>query len=87
MDAGRSARTIPPSLRRALVARDRGCRFPGCDRPAEWTDGHHLRHWAHGGETTLQNLALLCRRHHRRVHEQGWRLEWGAKGELLAAPP
>jgi hypothetical protein len=87
LDAGRTVRTVPPSLRRALVVRDRGCRFPGCDRPADWTDGHHLQHWAHGGRTKLRNLVLLCRRHHRRVHEGGWRLQWGAKGELLASPP
>jgi hypothetical protein len=82
-----TVRTIPPSLRRALVARDRGCRFRGCDRPAAWTDGHHLRHRAHGGKNTLRNLVLLCRRHHRRVHEGGWRLQWGERGELLASPP
>ncbi len=87
LDVGRTVRTVPPSLRRALVVRDRGCRFPGCDRPADWTDGHHLRHWAHGGETKLRNLVLLCRRHHRRVHEGGWRLAWGEGKELVASPP
>ena len=87
LDAGRSTRTVPPSLRRALAVRDRGCRFPGCDRPVSWTDGHHLRHWARGGETKLRNLVLLCRRHHRLAHEGGWRLEWGEQGELAAAPP
>src|SRR5881296_708211 len=61
-------RTIPPALRRALHHRDHGCRFPGCGlRPGQ---GHHIRHWAHGGPTTLSNLALLCRRHHRAVHEE-----------------
>jgi len=79
MSAGRTARTVPPAMRRALVVRDRGCRFPGCDRPPEWTDAHHLRHWADGGETALDNLVLLCRRHHRAVHELGV--------ELAAAPP
>ena len=58
------ARTIPPALRRALQHRDRGCRFPGCG--SRFTQGHHLRHWAQGGPTTLSNLALLCRRHHPR---------------------
>jgi hypothetical protein len=87
IDSGQATRTVPPSLRRALVARDRGCRFPGCDRPADWTDGHHLKHWSHGGETKLANLVLLCRRHHRRVHEGRWRLAWGERGELLASPP
>ncbi|MDQ6876544.1 MAG: HNH endonuclease [Candidatus Dormibacteraeota bacterium] len=74
-------------MRRALIARDRGCRFPGCDRPPAWTDGHHLKHWADGGPTLPFNLALLCGRHHYRVHEEGWRLAWGGSGELIAIPP
>jgi hypothetical protein len=78
---------VPSALRRALVIRDRGCRFPGCDLPADWTDGHHLTHWADGGETRLDNLVLLCRRHHRHVHEQRWRLEGNPAGELVAVPP
>ena len=57
---GRASRVIPASLRRALAARDGGCRFPGCDRPAAWTDGHHLKHCADGGETSAGNLVLLC---------------------------
>jgi hypothetical protein len=66
MDAelSQAGRTIPPAIRRALTARDRGCVFPGCGRPPEWTDAHHVRHWIDGGPTTLENLALLCRRHH-----------------------
>jgi hypothetical protein len=87
LEAGRASRTVPPSLRRALAARDRGCRFPGCDRPVGWTDGHHLQHWARGGATRANNLVLLCRRHHRIVHEGGWRLAWGEQGELEAFPP
>jgi Domain of unknown function (DUF222) len=87
VEAGRTSRVIPPSMRRALIARDRGCRFPGCDRPPAWTDGHHLKHWADGGPSLPHNLALLCRRHHYRVHEEGWRLSWGTRGELLAIPP
>ncbi len=87
VDAGRTSRVIPLAMRRALVARDRGCRFPGCDRPPAWTDGHHLRHWADGGPTLPWNLVLLCSRHHHRVHEQGWRLEWGGEDELVAIPP
>jgi hypothetical protein len=69
------------------VVRDHGCRFPGCDRPSDWTDGHHLRHWADGGATTLANLVLLCRRHHRTVHEEGWRLVWDPQGGVVAVPP
>ena len=69
-DLGRKTRTIPPALRRALEARDRGCRFPGCG--LRFTDAHHVRHWADGGETKLENLVLLCRFHHRLVHEEGY---------------
>jgi hypothetical protein len=70
LNVGRKTRTIPPALRRALQSRDRGCRFPGCSNK-HYVDGHHIRHWADGGETRLSNLALLCRFHHRRVHEGG----------------
>ena len=84
---GRTVRTVPPPLRRALVLRDRGCRFPGCDRPPDWCEAHHLVPWAAGGPTTLDNLALLCRLHHRRVHEQGWRLVREPGGHLRAVPP
>jgi 5-methylcytosine-specific restriction endonuclease McrA len=71
-------RTIPPALRRALHHRDGGCRFPGCG--VRFGQGHHLRHWAHGGPTTLSNLALLCRRHHRAVHEEGYQVARGPDG-------
>src|SRR5436190_1416603 len=69
-EVGARTRTIPPALRRALHHRDHGCRFPGCGLP--FGQGHHIRHWAHGGPTTLSNLAMLCRRHHRAVHEEGY---------------
>jgi Domain of unknown function (DUF222)/HNH endonuclease len=62
-------RTVPPSLRRALELRDGGCTWPGCGRPPEWCDGHHVEHWADGGATSLDNLRLLCRYHHRMEHE------------------
>jgi 5-methylcytosine-specific restriction endonuclease McrA len=78
-------RTIPPALRRALQHRDRGCRFPGCGLP--FGQGHHIRHWAQGGPTTLSNLALLCRRHHRAVHEEGYTLDRQADGELRFRRP
>ena len=71
---GRKTRTIPPALRRALDARDRGCRFPGCQNH-RFVDAHHIRHWARGGETTLENLVLLCRHHHRLVHEGGYGID------------
>jgi hypothetical protein len=78
-------RTISPALRRALQYRDRGCRFPGCGLP--FGQGHHVRHWADGGPTTLSNLALLCRRHHRAVHEEGYQLDRGTNGELRFRHP
>ena len=87
VDAGRTSRVIPPSMRRALIARDKHCRFPGCDRPAAWTQGHHLEHWADGGPTLPFNLALLCGRHHHLTHEGGIKLEWGSDGELVATLP
>ena len=70
LDVGRKTRTIPPALRRALQTRDRQCRFPGCH--ARRCDAHHVQHWADGGATRLDNLVLLCRRHHRAVHEEGF---------------
>jgi hypothetical protein len=68
LDVGRKTRTIPPAIRRALTSRDKGCRFPGCCFK-RYVDGHHVRHWADGGETKLPNLVTLCRFHHRLVHE------------------
>jgi hypothetical protein len=80
LDVGRRTRTIPPAIRRALLHRDTTCRFPGCHVP--FGQGHHLRHWAQGGPTSLDNLTLLCRRHHRAVHEEGYQVERGPEGEL-----
>ena len=71
---GRKTRTVPPSIRRALRSRDRGCRFPGCTHD-RFTDAHHIQHWADGGETCAENLVLLCRRHHRLIHEGGFSIE------------
>ncbi len=68
LNVGRKTRVIPPAIRRALNARDKGCRFPGCAF-RRYVDGHHVKHWAHGGETKLSNLVTLCRFHHRQVHE------------------
>jgi hypothetical protein len=78
-------RTIPPALRRALHHRDRGCRFPGCE--SRFGQGHHIRHWAQGGPTKLSNLALLCRRHHRAVHEEGYQVDRQPDGELQFRRP
>ncbi len=85
VEVGARTRTIPPALRRALHARDRGCRFPGCGLP--FGQGHHVRHWAHGGPTTLSNLALLCRRHHRAVHEEGYQVDRQPDGALQFRRP
>ena len=82
-----ASRTISASLRRKLEARDDRCVFEGCDMPGRWTDGHHLIHWADGGPTTLENLALLCRGHHIKVHEEGWRLKRDDGGGYTAIPP
>jgi hypothetical protein len=87
IDVGRSKRVITPAQSRALKARDKGCRFPGCDRPATWTSGHHLVHWIRGGPTDLPNLVLLCYRHHWMVHDGRWQLIKADDGRILAIPP
>ena len=74
LNVGRKTRSIPPALRRALNSRDKGCVFPGCTHQ-KYVDGHHVHHWAEGGETKLDNLVSLCRFHHRQVHEGGVRIE------------
>ena len=74
LSVGRKRRTVPPALRRALGSRDHGCRFPGCNE-RRFVDAHHIQHWAQGGETKLSNLLLLCRHHHRLIHEGGYGLE------------
>jgi 5-methylcytosine-specific restriction endonuclease McrA len=85
VEIGARTRTIPPALRRALLHRDQGCRFPGCG--VRVGQGHHLHHWAQGGPTTLSNLALLCRRHHRAVHEEGYQVDRQPDGALQFRRP
>ena len=85
LGVGRKTRTISPALRRALAARDRQCRFPGCQNRR--CDAHHLEHWADGGATALDNLVLLCRRHHRAVHEEGYRITLDARGDAHFVRP
>ncbi|MDQ6883073.1 MAG: HNH endonuclease [Candidatus Dormibacteraeota bacterium] len=85
-EAGHAHRQIPASTRRALVARDRECVFQGCHRPAGWCDGHHLVFWSRGGETKLDNLALVCGRHHRMLHEEGWTLQRSGGRWVTKAP-
>ena len=70
LEVGRRTQAVSAALRRAVVLRDEHCRFPGCDRPQSWCDAHHVVHWADGGETSLPNLVLLCRPHHRLVHDE-----------------
>lgn len=70
IDVGRRTRVVPASLRRAIIARDRHCTWPRCDRNPRWCDVHHIRHWANGGATQPANLRLLCRYHHRRIHRE-----------------
>jgi hypothetical protein len=82
LDLGRTARLVPATLRRALVARDRGCVFPACDRPAPWTEAHHLISWPDGGATSLDNTALLCQRHHVIVHTTDWRIRLNSDDRL-----
>jgi hypothetical protein len=72
IDMGRNQRLATPALHRYLALRDRGCAFPGCDRPPAWCQAHHLKEWANGGETDHRNLLLLCRHHHTVVHQQDW---------------
>lgn len=87
LDVGREHRTVTPAIRKALLARDCGCAFPGCGRPAGWTDAHHIEHWSKGGKTSLDNTVLLCRHHHRMVHHQGWDVNMGDDGHPWFTPP
>jgi hypothetical protein len=87
LNLGRSTRVVTPAQRQALAVRDGGCIFPGCSRPLAWCEAHHVRHWLDGGPTDLDNLALLCRAHHRAIHEGGWRLTRGPDGRFTATPP
>jgi len=82
LSIGRKSRVIPPAMRRALKARDRQCRFPGCTH-RYFIDGHHIQHWADGGETSLDNLVQLCRHHHRLVHEGDFRCEKDRAGKVI----
>ncbi|MFM7065129.1 MAG: HNH endonuclease signature motif containing protein, partial [Actinomycetes bacterium] len=75
VDLGRTTRLVPRTLRKALVARDGGCVFPGCDAPPPWCDAHHVVHWADGGATSAENLALLCRHHHGTTHRRRWTMD------------
>jgi len=86
LNIGRKTRSIPPAIRRALKRRDQGCRFPGCTC-SRYVDAHHIQHWADGGETCMDNLVLLCRTHHRLVHEAGYGVRFEAgEGAVFSLP-
>jgi len=87
LNLGRKQRLVSPQQRQALVVRDHGCSFPGCGRPAAWTEAHHIVHWINGGTTDLANLTLLCRAHHRVVHHGGWDIVMGADKHPRFLPP
>ncbi len=88
LDYGRSVRTAPPPLRRALAVRDKGCAFPGCDRPPAWTEAHHVLHWTqHRGPTDLGNMVLLCSHHHHVIHEEDWKIVFAEDGRPDFIPP
>jgi hypothetical protein len=86
LDIGRKTRAVPSALRRALQSRDGGCRFPGCNHH-RFVDAHHIRHWADGGDTSIDNLVLLCRHHHRLVHEHGFGVERAADSRIRFSRP
>ncbi|MFJ5598699.1 DUF222 domain-containing protein [Micromonospora parva] len=87
LDVGRQRRLVTGPLRRALVLRDGGCAFPGCDRPPRWCAAHHIGHWADGGPTSLDNAVLLCGHHHRHIHQSEWTVRLGDDGHPEFLPP
>ncbi|WP_420879691.1 DUF222 domain-containing protein [Rhodococcus sp. (in: high G+C Gram-positive bacteria)] len=87
LNLGRTSRTVSKKQRRALIARDHGCAFPGCGAPPAHCEGHHIKHWADGGPTDLDNLVLLCRYHHRLLHHSHWQVKIGADRHPWFTPP
>ncbi|MCX5068962.1 HNH endonuclease [Micromonospora lupini] len=87
LDLGRQRRLVTGALRRALVLRDGGCAFPGCDRPPRWCDAHHIHHWADGGGTSLANAVLLCGHHHRHIHHGDWTVRLAGDSRPEFTPP
>jgi hypothetical protein len=85
LNIGRKTRIVSPALRRAVDRRDNGCRYPGCTTTRH-IDAHHIKHWAHGGETKLSNLISLCRRHHTWLHEGGYRIDVDEHGAYFVDP-
>ncbi len=87
LDIGRATRTVPLDLFRAVAHRDGGCRYPGCTKRIAWTEAHHITFWRHGGPTSLDNLVLLCSRHHHLIHRPGWHLKLLPDGNVHIATP
>jgi hypothetical protein len=87
LDIGRATRTWPTAIRRAITLRDQGCVFPGCDRPARWSDLHHIHHWADGGATSTSNGAVLCGHHHTLIHTGHWHIRMAPDGHPEIIPP
>ena len=87
LNLARTARTVTAKQRKALTARDHGCAFPGCGKPAAWTEGHHIRHWGDGGPTDMNNLVLLCGFHHRLIHHSDWEVFIGTNNHPWFVPP
>ena len=87
LDVGRAKRLFTPAIRKAITQRDKGCTFPGCDRPPGWTDAHHVLSWLDYGDSSYENGCLLCRFHHTEVHKGNWKIKWGADGIPEFVPP
>ncbi|OZC79704.1 HNH endonuclease [Rhodococcus sp. 06-462-5] len=87
INLARTARTVTAKQRKALIARDHGCAFPGCGKPAAWTEGHHIWHWGDGGPTDMNNLVLLCGFHHRLLHHSDWEVFIGVDNHPWFVPP
>ncbi|MBP0088391.1 HNH endonuclease [Rhodococcus hoagii] len=87
LNLGRTSRTVSKKQRRALIARDHGCAFPGCGTPPAHCEGHHVKHWADGGPTDLDNLVLLCRYHHTLLHHSHWEVHIGPDRRPWFTPP
>jgi hypothetical protein len=87
LDVGRANRLFPPGIRKAIELRDKGCAFPGCDRPPGWTEAHHIRHWVNDGPSSLENGCLLCSRHHSEIHRGHWEVRMAADGLPEFLPP
>jgi hypothetical protein len=87
LDIGRASRIFPPHIRKALIARDRGCAFPGCTIPAPWCEAHHISYWSRGGTTGTENGTLLCSHHHHLIHKEAWTIRLRTGVPWFIPPP